>query len=143
MNTIQAAVAGEERVFEVMDEVPDLTDMENARSISKLKGEVEFKDVHFGYTPDREILKGITLSAKPGETIALIGPTGSGKTTIINLLSRFYDIQSGSITIYGQDLKEYRIYVIHEGEIIEKGTHLELLEKQGFYFQLYESQFDV
>lgn len=143
MNTIQAAVAGAERVFEVMDEVPDLTDMENARSISKLKGEVEFKDVHFGYTPDREILKGITLSAKPGETIALIGPTGSGKTTIINLLSRFYDIQSGSITIDGQDLKEYRIYVIHEGEIIEKGTHLELLEKQGFYFQLYESQFDV
>lgn len=109
MNTIQAAVAGAERVFEVMDEVPDLTDMENARSTSKLKGEVEFKDVHFGYTPDREILKGISLLAKPGETIALVGPTGSGKTTIINLLSRFYDIQSGSITIDGQDLKEYRL----------------------------------
>ena len=109
MNTIQAAVAGAERVFEVMDEVPELTDRENALAIDKIKGEVEFKNVHFGYTPDKEILKGISLSAKPGETIALVGPTGSGKTTIINLLSRFYDIQSGSITIDGHDLKDYRI----------------------------------
>ena len=109
MNTIQAAVAGAERVFEVMDEVPDMTDQENALAIDKIKGDVAFKNVHFGYTPDKKILKGISLSAKPGETIALVGPTGSGKTTIINLLSRFYDIQRGSITIDGHDLKDYRI----------------------------------
>ena len=109
MNTIQAAIAGAERVFEIMDEVPDLTDSETAVAIERIKGDVQFNDVHFGYNPGKEILKGISLRAKPGETIALVGPTGSGKTTIINLLSRFYDIQSGSITIDGQDLKEYRI----------------------------------
>ena len=278
MNTIQAAIAGAERVFEVMDEVPDLTDSENAVVTPRIKGDVEFKDVRFGYNANKEILKGISLKAKPGETIALVGPTGSGKTTIINLLSRFYDIQSGSITIDGHDLREYRIddlrkrigivlqetylfsgtlmenirygrldatdeeviqaskiasahqfikhlpkkyetkissggknlsqgqrqllaiarailadsdilildeatssidtrteiaiqtglhhltegrttfviahrlktienadriYVIHEGEIIEEGTHTELLHNKGFYFRLYESQFDV
>ena len=278
MNTIQAEVAGAERVFEVMDELPDLTDKENALAINRINGEVEFKNVHFGYSSDKEILKGISLVAKPGETIALVGPTGSGKTTIINLLSRFYDIQSGTITIDGRDLKDYRIddlrkrigivlqetylfsgtlmenirygrldatdeevieaakiasahqfikhlpnkyetrissggmnlsqgqrqllaiarailadsdilildeatssidtrteiaiqtglnnltkgrttfviahrlktienadriYVINEGEIMEDGTHGELLEKRGFYFRLYESQFDV
>nr|WP_235973446.1 ABC transporter ATP-binding protein [Peribacillus faecalis] len=109
MNTLQAAIAGAERVFEIMDEVPDLTDSETAVGIERIKGEVEFKKVHFGYNSDKEILKGISLRAKPGETIALVGPTGSGKTTIINLLSRFYDFQSGSIIIDGQDIKDYRI----------------------------------
>ncbi|QWI72990.1 ABC transporter ATP-binding protein (plasmid) [Bacillus mycoides] len=109
MNTIQAAVAGGERVFEIMDEVPEIQNKKEAVVVQKLQGNVSLENVSFGYVKGKEILKDVTLRANPGETIALVGPTGSGKTTIINLLTRFYDIQKGQIQIDGKDIKDYDI----------------------------------
>ncbi|CAM3802687.1 ABC transporter ATP-binding protein [Bacillus paramycoides] len=109
MNTIQAAVAGGERVFEIMDEVPEIQNKKDALVVQKLQGNVVLEKVSFGYAENKTILKDVSLEAKPGETIALVGPTGSGKTTIINLLTRFYDIQKGQINIDGKDIKNYDI----------------------------------
>ncbi|WP_242142965.1 MULTISPECIES: ABC transporter ATP-binding protein [unclassified Bacillus cereus group] len=109
MNMIQAAVAGGERVFEIMDEVPEIQNKKNPIVVQKLEGNVTFDHVSFGYEKEKEILKDVSLQASPGETIALVGPTGSGKTTIINLLTRFYDIHKGQIKIDGTNIKEYDI----------------------------------
>ncbi|HDR7326628.1 MULTISPECIES: ABC transporter ATP-binding protein [Bacillus] len=109
MNTIQAAVAGGERVFEIMDEVPEIQNKKDAFIVQNIQGHVEFENVSFGYVENKTILKEVSLKAQPGETIALVGPTGSGKTTIINLLTRFYDIQQGQIHIDGKDIKDYDI----------------------------------
>lgn len=109
LNSIQAALAGAERVFETMDEVPDLIDKKDAVPIDSLKGAVHFQHVNFSYDQKKLILKDIHFSAKPGEMIAFIGPTGSGKTTIINLLMRFYDVQSGEILLDGINIKDYRL----------------------------------
>ncbi len=98
-NTIQAAIAGAERVFEVMDEEIEIKDMDKAVFLPKAKGKVRFSHVDFGYEKDVPVLKDISLEVAPGKTIALVGPTGSGKTTVINLLTRFYDIDSGAIEI--------------------------------------------
>jgi ATP-binding cassette subfamily B multidrug efflux pump len=107
-NSIQGALAGAERIFEVMDTKPELTDAEDAIGVQDLEGKVVFKDVNFGYVDDVPVLKNISLEAEPGQTIALVGPTGAGKTTIVNVLTRFYDIQSGSICIDGMDLKQIK-----------------------------------
>ncbi len=104
-NTIQSAIAGAERVFEVMDEVPE-SDALGAKPLPPVEGDVVFENVSFGYVPDLRILKNVSLHAKPGETIALIGPTGAGKTTIINLLTRFYDVDSGRILVDGHDIRD-------------------------------------
>ncbi|PEC09838.1 ABC transporter ATP-binding protein [Bacillus toyonensis] len=109
MNTIQAAVAGGERVFEIMDEVPEIQNKKDAFIVQNIQGHVELENVSFGYVENKTILKEVSLKAQPGETIALVGPTGSGKTTIINLLTRFYDIQQGQIHIDGKDIKDYDI----------------------------------
>ncbi|WP_455663120.1 ABC transporter ATP-binding protein [Pradoshia sp.] len=109
MNTIQSAIAGAERVFEIMDEVPDLKDKPNAVPVSSFEGYIDFRDVSFGYEKDHLILNNISLKANPGETIALVGPTGSGKTTIINLLSRFYDRSSGDLFIDNQPIEDYKM----------------------------------
>ncbi|KAB2451885.1 ABC transporter ATP-binding protein [Bacillus sp. CH126_4D] len=110
MNTIQAAVAGGERVFEIMDEVPEIQNKKDASCIvQNLQGHVALENVSFGYEENKTILKEVSLKAQPGETIALVGPTGSGKTTIINLLTRFYDIQQGQIHIDGKNIKDYDI----------------------------------
>lgn len=107
INTVFAALAGAERVFGIMDAEPEAADCDNAKSAEGMKGFVELKDVTFGYTPERVILKKISLYAKPGQKIAFVGSTGAGKTTVTNLLNRFYDIKEGSITIDGIDIKEY------------------------------------
>ncbi|MEZ4658432.1 MAG: ATP-binding cassette domain-containing protein [Caldilineaceae bacterium] len=83
-----------------------MVDAENALSLAELRGDVIFKDVHFSYEPETPVLKGVSLHAKPGEIVALVGPTGAGKTTIVNLLTRFYDIDSGQIIIDGHDLRQ-------------------------------------
>lgn len=106
-NAIQAALAGAERVFEIMD-TPSEIDQATAALIGKLQGHVCFDRVDFEYEPNAPIIKGMSLEAKAGETIALVGPTGAGKTTIINLLTRFYEINSGSITIDGTDIRNIR-----------------------------------
>jgi ATP-binding cassette, subfamily B, multidrug efflux pump len=109
LNSIQAALAGAERVFETMDEVPDLKDKKDAIPVRKLYGDIEFRNVNFSYNSEKRILKNIVFSAQAGEMIAIIGPTGSGKTTIINLLMRFYDIQSGEIVIDSKNSKDYKL----------------------------------
>ncbi|MBQ2434227.1 MAG: ABC transporter ATP-binding protein, partial [Clostridia bacterium] len=106
ITTIQSALAGAERVFEVMDVEPEPADSETSKALSSPKGHVVFDDVTFGYVPDRPILKNLTFDAKPGQTIALVGPTGAGKTTVVNLLMRFYDIDSGKITIDNIDITD-------------------------------------
>lgn len=109
INMFQSAIAGAERVFEIMDETPDLIDKENAIVVDTLRGDVEFSHVDFGYDEGRPILKNIDFHVKAGEKIALVGPTGSGKTTIINLLSRFYDVTSGELRVDGRDIRDYQI----------------------------------
>lgn len=104
-NSIQAALAGAERVFEVMDTQPEPKDEPDARQLRNIRGHVQFKNVQFGYDAGVPIIKNMNLEAQPGETIALVGPTGAGKTTIINLLTRFYDINSGSIQIDEVDIR--------------------------------------
>jgi len=105
-NAIITAMSYLERIFETLDEVPEVADMPGAVEIPEIKGDVEFKDVHFKYDDDKEILKGINQRIKAGTTIALVGPTGAGKTTVINLLSRFYDVSSGGVYIDGIDVRE-------------------------------------
>jgi ATP-binding cassette, subfamily B, multidrug efflux pump len=104
-NSIQAALAGAERVFQIMDLPSEVPDAPGAISLVNVQGDVQFEHVRFGYRPDKVILKDMTLVARPGETLALVGPTGAGKTTIINLLTRFYEINAGSIRIDGTDLR--------------------------------------
>lgn len=103
-NTIQSALAGAERVFEVMDEAKE-EDEAGAVDVNDIAGEVILEDVHFSYVPEKPILKEASLRASKGQTIAIVGPTGAGKTTIINLLTKFYAIDSGMITIDGQDIQ--------------------------------------
>ncbi len=104
-NMLQSAIAGAERCFEMMDEKPEPLDEPGAVDLRGIAGAVRLEHVNFEYEKDVPVLKDVNLDVRPGETIALVGPTGAGKTTIINLLTRFYDIQSGSITIDGHDLR--------------------------------------
>ena len=107
MHTVFSALAGAERVFGMMDEEPELPDVVNAANPVAITGNVVLKDVTFGYNPDKTILKNISLYAKPGQKIAFVGSTGAGKTTITNLLNRFYDIQEGEILIDGRNIRKY------------------------------------
>jgi ATP-binding cassette, subfamily B, multidrug efflux pump len=104
-NAIINATAYLERIFETMDEKPIVLDDPNAVELPEIKGKVEFKDVVFGYEGEEKVLNNINFSVNPGETIALVGATGSGKTTIVSLISRFYNINSGKIEIDGIDIK--------------------------------------
>lgn len=104
-NAIQAALAGAERVFEMMD-TPAEVDQAAGAAMPALQGQVSFEQVRFGYQPESLTIKEMTLEARAGQTIALVGPTGAGKTTIINLLTRFYEISDGSIRIDGLDLRD-------------------------------------
>jgi len=108
-NSIQSAIAGAERVFEVIDEVPELRDAPDAQLLAQIQGDVVFEDVCFSYETGVPVLRHINLHARPGQTIALVGPTGAGKTTIVNLLTRFYDIDGGSIRIDGVDIRRVRM----------------------------------
>jgi len=105
-NQIQSALAGAERIFEIIDTEPELTDVPDAIALDDVAGEVVFEHVNFSYVPGVPVIKDMSLVAKPGQTIALVGPTGAGKTTMVNLLSRFYDIDSGAIRIDGHDIRQ-------------------------------------
>lgn len=106
-NTLQTAVAGAERVFEIMDGTEEVPDSVHARPLKNMEGHVVFEEVVFGYRPDVPVLKNIGFNAEAGSNIALVGSTGSGKTTIVNLLARFYDVTGGRILIDGCDIREY------------------------------------
>jgi ATP-binding cassette subfamily B protein len=105
-NSVQLAVAGAERVFEIMDQEPEVKNAKRAVKLDKIKGAVQFDAVDFAYDQEKPVLKGVSLEVNSGDTVALVGPTGAGKTTIINLLTRFYDIQSGRILIDGRNIAE-------------------------------------
>lgn len=107
-NTLLSAVAGAERVFEILDESQEEMDEADAVELSSVKGKVDFLDVAFSYEKDEKTVSGLSFSVKEGETFALVGPTGAGKTTIVNLLSRFYDADSGQILIDGHDIKKVK-----------------------------------
>lgn len=107
-NSIQAALAGAERVFELIDSPAEPDDAPDAVPLESVRGEVRFEHVSFGYRPEATIIKEMTLEAKAGESLALVGPTGAGKTTLINLLTRFYEIDLGRITIDGRDIRSIR-----------------------------------
>jgi ATP-binding cassette subfamily B protein len=107
-NSIQAALAGSERVFEIIDTPSEADDAPEAVPLEKARGQVTFENVGFGYTPGKPIIKNMSLEARPGATVALVGPTGAGKTTLVNLLTRFYEIDSGRICIDGQDIRQVK-----------------------------------
>ena len=125
MSTIFAALAGAERVFRIMDLDPEAPDAPDAVAPEKLQGHVVLDDVTFGYVPGKTILKHISLYAKPGQKIAFVGSTGAGKTTITNLLNRFYDIESGKITIDGIDIHDIKRDALRKNiAMVLQDTHL-------------------
>lgn len=125
MSTVFSAVAGAQRVFDIMDMPTEPENVADAKRDGEMSGYVELKNVTFGYNPDKTILKDISLYAKPGQKIAFVGSTGAGKTTITNLLNRFYDISEGQITIDGIDLKQYdRAFLRQNIAMVLQDTHL-------------------
>ena len=124
-NSIQAAMAGAERIFQVIDEAPEQKDAPDAMILNDVKGDLEMKDVYFGYKQDKLILKGVSLHATPGTKIALVGETGAGKTTILNMLPRFFDIKSGEITIDGISIHNIKRENLRQSmAIVLQDTHL-------------------
>lgn len=125
VSTVFSALAGAERVFRVMDEEPEPADDTDAVMLEPMQGHVVLDHVTFGYNPDKTILKDISLYAKPGQKIAFVGSTGAGKTTITNLINRFYDIQSGTITIDGVNIRHIRRDNLRENiAMVLQDTHL-------------------
>ncbi|NLG27087.1 MAG: ABC transporter ATP-binding protein [Chloroflexi bacterium] len=108
-NTWQAAMAGGERVLEILDMEPDVRDAEDAVELPTVEGRIRFDDVSFAYLPDEPVLKHVDLEIEPGKTVALVGPTGAGKTTIASLMMRFYDVNEGAILIDGVDIRALKL----------------------------------
>lgn len=121
LNTFQSAIAGSERVFEVLDEAKEVADIENAKAKEQFSGDVKFENVQFAYETGKTVLHGIDFEAKAGETIAIVGPTGSGKTTIIQLLTRFYDATGGRILLDGEPIEHYKMTNVrdHVGVVLQ------------------------
>ena len=108
-NQFVNAASGAERIFEIIDKKAEVTSKEDAKPMPEVKGDVEFKNVTFGYKKDVDVLKNVDFSVAQGETIALVGPTGAGKSTVVNLVSRFYDIRDGQILIDGKDIRDVEL----------------------------------
>ncbi len=106
-NILQQTAAAAERVFEFLDESEEVVETTNPLKLEKVEGNVEFKNVRFGYDPEKPVIKNFSAIAKPGQKIAIVGPTGAGKTTIVKLLMRYYDINAGSILVEGHDIRDY------------------------------------
>lgn len=104
-NQLQSALAGAERIFTVLDAEPTVRDADDTVPLDNIQGKVDFENVSFAYEPEKPVLRNVNLTAEPGQTIALVGPTGAGKTTIISLLSRFYDVTEGTITVDDLDIR--------------------------------------
>ena len=113
-NQLVTNITGAERIFEILDTEAEITDAEDATELPKIRGEVTFSHVSFHYDDDPDVLSDVSFTVKPGETIALVGPTGAGKSTIVNLLSRFYDVQKGEIRIDGYDIKKVSVASLRE-----------------------------
>jgi ATP-binding cassette subfamily B multidrug efflux pump len=107
-NTVQLTMASAERVFELLDEPEEVPDAPDARVIAEPRGAVRFEQIEFGYKEDVPLIEDMSIDVRPGQTIAIVGPTGAGKTTLVNLLMRFYDVQRGSIRVDGIDIRDIR-----------------------------------
>ena len=120
-NWLQSAMASAEKIFTVFDMVPEIQDSPDAIEPEEIKGEIEFRDVWFAYVPGEWVLKGVSFKVEAGQTVAFVGATGSGKTTILSLICRHYDIQKGQILIDGQDIKEIKISALrrHFGQMLQ------------------------
>lgn len=131
-NAIQRGLVGADRVFKILDDDQSLPD-KGKETLSEVRGEIEFRNVYFSYIPDNPVLKGISFHSKPGQTIAIVGATGAGKSTIINLLSRFYDIDSGDILIDGKS--------IYSLELSNLRSHIAVVLQDVFLFNstIYEN----
>lgn len=124
-NSIQAAIAGAERIFQIIDEEPEQENVTDSIALQHIKGDLRMEDVYFGYRPEKLILKGVSLHATPGTKIALVGETGAGKTTILNMLPRFFDIKSGLITIDGISIQDIKREDLRQSmAIVLQDTHL-------------------
>ncbi len=108
-NQMVTNISGAERIFEIMDTKPEITDRDTVKELPDIKGNIRFEHVSFAYDKDTQVLKDVSFQVKAGETIALVGPTGAGKTTVVNLISRFYDIQEGNIYIDNYNVKDVSI----------------------------------
>ena len=106
-NVLQGTVAAAERVFEFLDEEEEPDDTQSPIRLDEIKGRVEFRDVHFGYLPDKAVIKGFSAKIEPGQKVAIVGPTGAGKTTMVKLLMRFYDVNAGEILIDGINIRKF------------------------------------
>jgi ATP-binding cassette subfamily B protein len=105
---LQRAGVAAERIFQILDMPVEITDRPGAQDLPQIRGEVEFREVTFGYSRDLPVLRGLNLSIRAGQTVAIVGPTGAGKSTIAGLIARFYDIQEGALLIDGYDVREVR-----------------------------------
>lgn len=133
LHEIQSACAAAERVFRIIDESTEKPDSENAIELENAEGRVDIDSVKFGYVPEKTIIKNLSLSVPKGSTVAIVGPTGAGKTTIINLLMRFYDVDSGSIMIDGTDIYEIK------RDSLRKAYTMVLQETWLFYGTIFEN----
>jgi ATP-binding cassette subfamily B protein len=131
-NILQSALAAADRIFSILDEPPEPPDLPSSAAPARSRGEVEFRDVHFFYKDGAPVLHGISFRANPGETIALVGPTGAGKTSIISLVSRLWDATSGQVLVDGTDVREWdrralrsRIAVVMQDVFLFQGTLFE------------------
>lgn len=120
-NQLQSAFASAEKIFTVMDIAPDVVDEEGAEDVTDIKGDIEFQDVWFAYVPGEWVLKGVSFTVSAGQTVAFVGATGSGKTTILSLLCRNYDIQRGKILVDGRDIRSIKISSLrrHFGQMLQ------------------------
>ena len=133
ISELQSAAAAAEKVFAVMDEAPEKLDAEGATTLCEVEGEVALSHVRFGYDPDRVIIKDLSMEAKKGNVVAIVGPTGAGKTTIINLLMRFYDVDSGSISVDGYEIQNVT------RESLRRAYTMVLQETWLFHGTIYEN----
>jgi ATP-binding cassette subfamily B protein len=139
-NIMQGAMAAAERVFMLLDEQPTVVDPPHPQELGKVVGDIEFRDVHFAYNPDEPVLKGVSFTIPAGTSVAIVGATGAGKTSIISLLSRFYDVQEGAILVDGIDVRDVRqsqlrrhIGVVLQDPVLFSGTisrNIRLLDKE-------------
>jgi len=136
MNTVQAALAGAERVFEVINHRPELRDKVDALPLQEIQGDVVFDHVDFGYLKGVPVLHDVSLHALPGQMMALVGPTGAGKTTMVSILSRFYDIQGGRILIDGTDIKDVQVDSLRRqlGIVLQDGFLFSASVKENLRF---------
>lgn len=113
-NTVQSAMSAAERIFVTLDTKPEIADAQDAVELIHAKGEIVFDHVTFGYDPDRSVLEDVNIHVEPGKTLAIVGPTGAGKSTIVKLLSRFYELQKGTVTVDGWDVRKVTLNSLHK-----------------------------